>query len=267
MSNASGKERSALSYAQYSYLLTLYALFIGLLYLWGFWPQFGINILEYASLTDLVKSAAFPIASTFIFLAIGAAIGETITGDEPLSAKQIAFFERLRPYAQLIVATYLLGTAAIWALGSVYKWRFVLPLLITIPIYLTCKRIGMLQDAVDNERIRSLILFCLIILPTYSYGRGLIAAHEITEAKPGIFIADLRDQEVGSNATSSLRLLGHVSDFFFFFDPSTSATVVMRAEEAKVLRLRKLVHQVQIDSAPKSTPAAAPEPASASASR
>ncbi len=58
-------------------ILSAYFIAVGALYLWGFWGSFGVNVMEYLGLTDVVKVAAWPVGSAFIFLLLGIVAGET----------------------------------------------------------------------------------------------------------------------------------------------------------------------------------------------
>ena len=69
------------SLGKYAYVSSLYFLAVGVLYLWGYWPSFGVNVLEYAGLTDIIKTAAYPVASLFVFFAVGAVFGELLASD------------------------------------------------------------------------------------------------------------------------------------------------------------------------------------------
>src|SRR5207253_7010755 len=42
-------------------LITPYAIVVSLLYLFGYWSSFGINILEYVSFPDVLKLAIYPV--------------------------------------------------------------------------------------------------------------------------------------------------------------------------------------------------------------
>jgi hypothetical protein len=57
--------------ATYLYFSSVYAVTVGVLYLWGYWSTFGVNILEYLSLADIVKTAAYPVASVFAIMGLG----------------------------------------------------------------------------------------------------------------------------------------------------------------------------------------------------
>ena len=66
------------------YILTMYCVSVGVLHLWGFWSKFKINILEYISVADVIRSTAYLIASVFVFLVIGAGLGELFLGRRKL---------------------------------------------------------------------------------------------------------------------------------------------------------------------------------------
>ena len=56
---------------KYIWLAAPYFITVGLLYLWAYWSSFGINILEYAALSDVAKVAIIPVGSAFVFVFSG----------------------------------------------------------------------------------------------------------------------------------------------------------------------------------------------------
>lgn len=63
-----------------TYFLSAYLTFTALCYLWGYWGSFGIDILEYAAITDLLRLALTAAAlSVVVVLILGAVVG--LTGD------------------------------------------------------------------------------------------------------------------------------------------------------------------------------------------
>ena len=60
---------------EYGFIASFYFVVVGVLYLWGHWYSFEVNILEYISLTDIVKVTLIPIISSFLAFASGAVLG------------------------------------------------------------------------------------------------------------------------------------------------------------------------------------------------
>jgi hypothetical protein len=57
------------SAAGYAYWAPAYFICVATLYLWGYWAMFEVNVLEHIGVTDIIKAAAYPVASTFGFFA------------------------------------------------------------------------------------------------------------------------------------------------------------------------------------------------------
>ena len=61
--------------ASYLYFSSLYFIATGVLYLWGYWTPFNVNILEYMSLSDVLKTTAYSIALTAGITMVGTLLG------------------------------------------------------------------------------------------------------------------------------------------------------------------------------------------------
>jgi hypothetical protein len=59
----------------YLYFGSLYFVTLGVLYLWGYWSSFGIDILEYISVAEVLELMAHPVAYGFAAFALGAVVG------------------------------------------------------------------------------------------------------------------------------------------------------------------------------------------------
>jgi hypothetical protein len=162
------------------YFLSLYYVAVSVLYLWGYWSTFKINILEYISLPDIVKISAYPITSSMIFFAIGAVVGELIQGRRFVISEQSGtkIGRWLHRNARYIALLYVILVYVYYFLGNIEKWRL-LSLLIGVPIGLIVIRTGLLENLIKNENVRQTIIIFLSILPIYAYGYGQIQSHRI----------------------------------------------------------------------------------------
>ncbi len=216
---------------------------VGVLYLWGYWSTFNVNILEYLSLADVIKSAAYPIASVFVFLAVGAVFGEAMSGGAVLSpgggrdTKAGKFLNRIFPWLLLLYAT---ATLALLLLGPVSKWN-ALPILLALPAYFYVKKSGFLLSALPHDSMRSITIFLLAVLPIFAYGQGKLKANDVVEGTRFEYVlSPIENVTVESNATALQRprLVGHTGDFLFFLMPVNSTLVIQKFEGAKALVLK-----------------------------
>jgi hypothetical protein len=166
--------------SSYLYFASLYFVTVGVLYLWGYWPSFGIDILPYISFAEVLKRMAYPVASASVLLVIGVVAGSLLRrvfppgGGRDTPTGRTLF--RLAPLHVL----YVLGGIAVLRLGPVGKCH-VLPLLIAPPICLVAEREGVLRSLLPHEADRYLALLLLAILPPFAYGRGRLEAAAILD--------------------------------------------------------------------------------------
>jgi len=231
------------------YLSSVYFLSVGILYLWGYWIAFEINILEYANLTDILKTTAYPIASVFVFFATGAIIGELIfpntllpiVGVPNLKAAQL-----IKMISPFIAAAYVVGTVLLWLLGPVEKWN-ILPLLIAIPAYFVARRWEFLASLISNERTRSLLIFLLVALPGYSFGHGRLKATKILQGTAYVYSEGAVDGiavPADARPEGKPRYLGQASDYLFFYIPARKTVFVTKFDNVKSLELRTIRSQL-----------------------
>jgi hypothetical protein len=226
----------------YLYFLTPYFVSVGVLYLWGFWSTFNVNILEYLGITDVIRLTAYPIASAFITVAFGAVLSEATMGNRFPSGggrnTRTGIF--LRRTAPILVGIYALGILTLLFLDVPNKW-YVLPLLLVLPVSFIAKERGFLIEVIPKDSVRSLGIFFLAILPPLAYGHGRIAAADIREARRFDYVLSPIDQvSVASDASpiQRVRFLGHTGDFYFYLNPTNSAIVITKFKDDRTLLLK-----------------------------
>ncbi|WP_211471951.1 hypothetical protein [Collimonas humicola] len=227
----------------YLYFGSPYFAAVGILYLWGYWSTFDINILEYLNLTDILKSTAYPIASAFIFSIIGGVFTRVtlISNTQPLiqrDSKAGKFLRRSMPY---IATLYFLGTFLLLMLASVWKWA-ALPTLLSFPIAVFIDNRGFLHKTIPDERTRTVVLLLLTSLPLLAYGQGRLKAEGILVGETFQYVlSPIEGTEIVPTSTplQRLRVLGHAGDFIFLFDPEKRAVVISGFKEPKALTIKQ----------------------------
>ena len=219
-----------------------YFLSVGVLYLWGYWSRFDINILEYLGLPDVIKLTAYPIASAFIFAIVGAVMGEFTVGEKTLlhgggRNKLVGVF--LNKHKSKVVGLYVFGTVSLYIFGPESKWQ-VLPLLAAIPIYVAAKDAGLFEELKLPVGTRSIVIYMLSILPFWAYGHGRLDASDIShgfkykylaESLPGLQIEDPTKEQ------NRYKYLGHAGGFIFLLSPDNKTVVIVNFEKIDALRL------------------------------
>ncbi|MGF6240361.1 hypothetical protein P3T42_002112 [Paraburkholderia sp. GAS38] len=232
----------------YLYFCSLYFISVGVLYLWGYWSTFNVNILEYLTLADIVKSTAYPIASTLVFFAIGAVVGELLAGGNrlpPGGGRNTRVGNVLHKIRPILVVMYVVITLAVLQFGPVEKWR-VLALLFAGPVYFAGKQRGIFQSIIPDESSRSIVLFLMATIPTLAYGQGRLNADQIFNSVKFQYVVSSIDFVGVVNQvdpTQRPRYLGHTGDFLFFFEPTKGALVIAKFDDTKTLELKQFERQ------------------------
>jgi hypothetical protein len=256
MSNEQDQEttRSEGKFGRYAYVSSLYFVSVGVLYLWGYWGTFGINILEYADFTDLIKSAAFPVASAFGAFAIGVIGGHVLASDTnktdshskqgstPQGTPKLRerLFTWLYGRRQSLVTAYLTGTALLLIFGPPVKWAF-LPFLLTFAAGATVVGTDLFLDVFPNRATRTTAVFLVVGLPFFAYGRGITKAEDVRTGRSYTYVAtEIEGISIppSADAGTRLRVVGYVGPFVFFYNPNNESTVLLNVDEAKMLELK-----------------------------
>lgn len=227
----------------YLYVLSLYFVTVGVLYLWGYWSVFDVNILEYLSLADVIKATAFPIASTFGLVVLGVVFGEILAGEKTVTQRvgiRSKAARVIRTYPRQVIGFYILLCLALLMFGSVEKW-VVLPFLVALPVVIAGRRSSLISKLVGSERTGSYILMLAAILPTLAFGIGRIRANEILDGDRFKYVVSSIDQiqaRSESQPTTCLRFLGHAGDVLFFIDPIEVQLVISKMDTGTALLLK-----------------------------
>jgi len=210
------------------YFASLYFIAVGALFLWGYWSSFGINILEYIALSDILKITAYPIATVLLLSIIGGALGEALFGEilPHGGGRRYPLADKLQKILPALAVICGVATLGILIYGPIEKW-LVLPFLLGAPIYAWAKDVKFLIRVIPHEGPRSVVIYVLAVLPLLAYGRGAIDADNIMTGKEFTYtLPDPREHRQNIDVLTRLRLIGHAGEHMFFFDPTESAVVI-----------------------------------------
>ncbi len=240
--------------SSYLYLGSLYFVTVGVLYLWGYWSRFNVNILEYISLADVLKFTAYPIASTVLFLILGAAAGEllgVVTRNllvdrnliPPGGGRNTEVGRTLSRFGPMLVFAYAAGVGALIVFGPAETNWLILAPFIGIPIGLIAEIRGVLTDIIPHKMARSLVLYFLAVMPIWAYGEGRLKSFMLLEGKEytylvsnttdGIIIGDPDDPK------TRIKLIGHANDYVFLLLADNVTLAIIPFDKTRGLQLRR----------------------------
>ncbi len=200
--------------------------------MWGYWPNFGVNIFEYVSLSDIIRVAIIPVGSVFIFVLIGFCLGETTVADIlPKSGGNKTIIGRfLNKIKWLLILIYAAVVFILIFYPVPNKW-FVLPTLLMLPFYLPLKGAGFLSE-IKNDSIRSIIIIATIALPLYSYAIGKINADKILRN------TDYQYMElVKEGKKQRLKFLGYANQYVFLLSMNNQDLVISKIDKVSPMYL------------------------------
>lgn len=155
-------------------LIAPYSITVSVLYLLGYWGVYGINIFEYASLTDILKVSIYQLAYYGSFLVVSAFIFHFYTGSvlKPGSGSDTPTGEFLNKYKK-IVFTIFIFLALYLALFTSYPSRWFISTAILSPfVGVFASRVTILDGVISNHSFRTMIITVIIQIPLFAFGWG-----------------------------------------------------------------------------------------------
>jgi len=220
----------AKGFGAFAYGTSIYFIAIATTYLWAYWSKFSVNILEYLAVTDVLKHAAFPIASAVLSVAIGVALGSVFGTDTlpPGGGKATPVGRVLKKYKKTI---FLVGMVVVLVL-YIFKPPQYFSIGPTLAGLLLAIPLGNLPQVqrLFPDNIRYAVVFFLSALPLLAFGIGDSRADAIVDGSRFHFLMD-----PALEPSASLRYIGHAGEEYFFYEPRAKAVVLMKRPTDKPL--------------------------------
>ena len=207
---------------------------VSLLYLFGFWGSFNINILEYIALSDVVKNALYPLLYSTIFIVLGFSIGNVVS--VPLSKVMPPGSGKNLPEAKYVLWT--LRSMAILMLGLAlyvvlfqegnYRW-FKVAILVHVPVFMAIGNAEFASNYIQNNNLRVFIVNSLCMVFLYAFGSGALHAERVKNSDKFIKI---------NNKRISQKYVGWAGDYIFLWDESEKTLVAKSKSTIKSLEFK-----------------------------
>lgn len=234
-------------------LVILYGIFVSLLYLYGYWSTFEINILHYVSLSDVIKLAIYPIiigiAISYSMLIVTAIIGghfiESLPTIAPTPMSPIIRKIFIVINFVIIFAGNVLGEV----LGRDKGMTWFVSGMLMVPIvswYIT--DIPIVVKYIPNVIIRRFATYIILSILFVSLGWGRMDADKIVNGHNIIMVSTNIFKGKGTKefdakgllATyANLKYLGATGDYFFFLTPNNADTIIVKYEDLHFIELQR----------------------------
>ncbi|EHF4929183.1 TPA: hypothetical protein ACPY1R_002214 [Enterobacter hormaechei subsp. xiangfangensis] len=243
-----------------------YALGNSFIYSWTFWTAFDINILQFASLTDIIPSIIYNLILPFIAVALSVILAESWVKlqvrierviDEYLSM-YIKNYEKIKFYSRLITSFIFAVGALIAAVYSAkattdrfpsgeIPWldimKLFIPMFSTLIItYIVIEKTPILSGI----KYRRILLFCLCIIPLVSYLWAKINSDKILKGKNTFIVKS--DTQCKSTPETEFRYISSISDKAFALSLKDGSICIFKYNNLELIPESKKVFERAIDS-------------------
>jgi hypothetical protein len=220
----------------YATLLIAYFTACGGLWHIGYWTTFDINILQYLTLSDIIKSYIIPfITSSVYFFATYLYTAFIIYSTKIKNPGEHSFGKgantklgiMFNKYLSIILMLDFLLIVILLVWGPDYKWIFV-AVLISAPISVRLTNTNLMTNIFANPDIRVSIFNFLIALPILSFGFAKWTSYKVFKNKNYEIISKLESNSLkNTNQLIGLKYLGTVGDVYFLSTVDNSEIIFL----------------------------------------
>jgi hypothetical protein len=207
-----------------SAIVSAYATFIGICYMFGFWTVLHFNILEFATPIEIIKSAVYPLIPAAIGILFWALLDAYRTQPVPKVKDDTGKIERwilrfmnilllvmiaLNLYIYIIVPTYYLFISA-----PEERLHYALPLMSFLSTIYFLINPPFLKN--HKEIVRNLVIIFLCALPTVSYMQGMNNITGILEGNTAYYFLKSSTPACEVKNNNKMIYVGSYGSAFFF---------------------------------------------------
>lgn len=166
-------------------LVVAYALLVGILYQWGYWGTFNVNILQFMSLTDIVKSFAYPFVSSFAAFFLGIVMGTLVPTQSlpPGEGRQTVLGQFLYRWRFVLLWGYFGLVFAVWRFAPPSERWFLAAAMATPVVALFVSNFSVVQQLLPNSVVRQLAAFTATAMPLFAFAYGSSHAEAVLSGR------------------------------------------------------------------------------------
>lgn len=217
-------------------LATVYFTVVSILYSLGFWSGFNITILDYMTISDVVKAAIKPLVGSFITITAAVIFSEFVLvrhfpikikiesdGDESLN-------RRIRTIDCILKMAFTIAAITIFLslfLDREVRWQ-IIGTIVTFFIWVFVDDTKITYNISGNPLIKKIITFVCIFILCASYGDGVRDSYYVKEYGQRIMI---------ENNPVNKKLVGVAGDYMFFWNEDGDVVDVVRRDSIKSIQI------------------------------
>jgi len=231
-----------LKFSRSLWIAGAYTLVVTSLYLFGYWGRFGLNVLEFIGIGDIVSHALMPFLASIAFAVLGFVIS-TVDPRRDLFPPGGGANNRIERFGR--AHWRLLLTLDLWALALVAIFgpeplRWFLVIIFIVPVATALTHLDFLIAAMPSPSVRAFVLDFSLMIAASAFAVGRLQADSLLKGA-GPLLVDVvgSSLQLKSDASHPVSYVGHVADFFVLYDSAQSQVVILNAQKVNSLVLTK----------------------------
>lgn len=230
------------------YFATSYGFVVSMLYLFGYWSTFDINILEYIKISDVIKIAIYPIITSVGFAIIGFIAGHFVGrwSNEP-NVQKSEKLKKLEKWTEFIFKYYFMVINIFIISYFLYMrmwivfWPLISIICPAVTSYMLFKyKVELVKKLIPFPNYELFILLIFLSILSLSFGYGKFRSHSILEGYKSFYInvSIFKDKELFQDQ-KRLKYLGLGGDFMFFLSEDNTKIYILETSKIPILELYK----------------------------
>lgn len=219
-----------------------YALFLAAVYLMAFWGSFGINVFEFANISDFAKLAIYPVAlivGGFLTGFLVQLANLALFDFKSSTVQRSGFIKWVSENWNLIAIFGVFGVfVCLQAVGGMLGWMLAAPCILPFAIALADR--APIQSYVPSSVHRRWLLMFLAILPFLVVARGLENAGLIKDGKGRMIVEKVGvASSLAAVDEKPLFYVGFVGGTFVIYETLTKNIVLAKQSDSTILFLKE----------------------------
>lgn len=206
------------------FMVAAYATVVGLSYEWGYWGQFNVNILDYMSFGDVLKSASYPFALVLPSYLIAAAIDVTY----PTQRTDHFLIRTFSHHPRINSAIIIMIVVLCWKLAGLYRILGVLFAIAVIGTWITYHQ--QMQKLMPNSTIRALVVMFVLVMPWLNFFSGWLNARDVLDGTE-------YNEAKFDDKTEATKLVGQAGSKLFLIRMDNTEMMILNSDDVDKLRL------------------------------
>ena len=209
----------------------------------AYWDTFNLNGLSYISVSDILKSAVYPIISTMIFVFIGSFIG-SFTGNNPKQNNYESYYDDgniSKLFLFIILVSFVAWIFLIFFILSFkfeYKW-FIWAYVASFPLFMVIGEDKILTKVISDRNYRIVIADFIIYLPFLAFASGKYKSEQIQNNSKYTYSTRSHINPVNNLIfMDTIKYLGNTDKNFIFTDLNNKSIFIIKSDNIDTLILK-----------------------------